>query len=70
MDCVTGLRLLTGQCKRCGEEAVRKRETRIDRDRPAGPFDRLIVLLEREIGDTFVGTPKNKSGSRGRVALS
>ena len=60
LDRVTGLRLMTGQCKRCGEEAVRKRETRIDRDRPAGPFDRLIVLLEREIGDTFVSIPKKQ----------
>src|SRR5258708_28544455 len=55
---VTGLRLMAGQCKRRGEDEERSVKIRIDCDRPAGPFDRLIVLLQPEIGETFAEIPK------------
>src|SRR5579863_3175935 len=57
---VAGLRLMTGQCKCRGEHGKRRRKVRIDRDRPAGPFDRLIVLLQREIVYTFAAIPKKQ----------
>jgi hypothetical protein len=46
-----GLRLMTGQSQRRGDVKIRPQIIiRFDRDRPAGPFDRLIVLLQPEIG--------------------
>ena len=49
-----GLRLLTGLDKRRDEWCMRKRIVRIDRDRPAGPFDRLIILLQSVIVGRFL----------------
>ena len=46
---------------------------RTDRDRASGPFDRLIVLLQREMGARLVRIPCSvRKGSRGlsRIALS
>ena len=57
---VTSLRIMSGQCKCRSEHAMRMRKNRIDRDRPAGRFDRLIVLLQPEIGDTFVPIPNKQ----------
>ena len=45
-----GLRFVTGQRERRDEVVMRRIIVRIDRDRPAGRFDRPIVLLEPEIG--------------------
>src|SRR5689334_9819234 len=49
---------MAGQCKGRGEGAERRWNNWIDRDRPAGPFDRLIVLLQPEISLTFAEIPK------------
>ncbi len=48
------LRLMTGQCKRRNEVEMDPRiAAGTDRDRPARPFDRLIVLLQREMAPRF-----------------
>src|SRR5262249_6584208 len=55
---VTGLRIMAGQCKRRGESGERTwSKIWIDRDRPARPFDRLIVLLQPKISATFAHIP-------------
>ena len=47
LACVPGFRRMTGRCKCRGEDGIRTRKIRIDRDRPTGPLDRLIVLLQQ-----------------------
>ena len=56
-----GVGLMAGQSEGSNKVSMRKRIViRTDRDRPASPFDRLIVLLQREIGDRFPAAIPNK----------
>jgi hypothetical protein len=53
---------MTGQSKRRDEVEMRPRiGAGIDRDRPAGRFDRLIVLLQPEIVGRFTTIPISQS---------
>src|SRR5262249_18831151 len=54
MEGFVRLRLMTAQSKRRDEVEVQPRSSaRIDRNRPAGPFDRLIVLFQGEMASRF-----------------
>src|SRR5208337_3948361 len=52
-----GLRLTTGPAERRDKHWMRLPIGRIDRDRPAGPFDRLFVLLKPEMGGRLARVP-------------
>ena len=60
LEVFTGHRLMTGQSKRRDEVEMSPRIIRIDRDRRAGIFNRLIVLLEPEIGRRSRVIPKTQ----------
>ena len=45
---------MTGQGERRHKEHIRIRVVRIDRERPASQFDRLIIALQPEIGPRLV----------------
>ena len=54
---VMGLRLVPLQGESGGEVGLRPGEKRVDRERPARPVDRLIVLPQREIVRRFAPIP-------------
>ena len=57
------LRLMTGQCKRRDEVEMHQRiGARTNCNRPAGPFDRLIVLFQREMASRFALIPNRQIG--------
>jgi hypothetical protein len=67
-----GLRFLARQGKRHDEILIRRFRVRSDLDRTAGPFDRLIVLFQCEMGASLVGIPCRSKGiiRLSRIALS
>ena len=57
-----GLQFLARQGKRHDEILIRRILVRTDLDRTAGPFDRLIILFQCEMGARLVGIPCRSKG--------
>jgi hypothetical protein len=57
-----GLRFLARQGKRHDDKEMRSILVRSELDRTAGPFDRLIILFQCEMGARLVGIPCSSEG--------
>jgi hypothetical protein len=62
LQCFMSVRVTSKQSQRGDQDFLEEGNIRADRDRPARPFNGLIVLFRSEKGLGFSGSPKARIG--------